>query len=436
MKRNERMKLIIYAVGLALMMIIRDVFDVGMSKYVCLAYVLTFFVLAQYQTLVYMVCYTIPLVCGLPGTYIMLGALVLLIIKCKKVNLWQIGLFAVVTSMELFASAWYPKSDIVAIIQYISYAGLVFFLIHDRTDIDFTLCLCMYLYGVAVLCGIIITTGIMAAPTNWMKQFAKGYFRFGQTQYDKNEGMQTALNANNLANYSASATFTGLLLMEKSKGFRRIIVILMTLLAVAGGFLTISRSWLLVLAICLFLYILGKVRNPKRFIATLLIFSVVFLIGFFAIGGTELIEGFVARMTDDDMSTGNGRTRLFTKYMDIFFRNVRFMIVGTGVTQYRAMTGNITSMHNGTQQILVCCGMIGFTVYMFGLIRPILVTRRERKIPMSYWLPLISTALYVQTTQFLNPTMLMLPYIVGIFAIKAAKNTTVKQESSVRNGKK
>ena len=419
MRRSERTKLMLFAVGLALMLVARDIMGINLNKYLYLAYCIAFFLIAEYQTLVYMVCYVLPLVCGLPGTYIMFGAMVLLVVKCKKINLWQIGLVVIIATLEIVASAWYPESDLAGLVQYVSYAGMMFFLIHDRTDIDFYRCLRMYLYGVALLCSLIVVTGIMEAPDNWLKRFAEGQFRFGKTQYDKAGGMQTALNANNLANYSLSATLVGVLLIEKSKGRQRIIMILLTFISAAGGFLTISRTWLLLLAVCLFFYIIGKVRHPRRLIFTLFIFGVLFLVGFWFMGGTELIQGFIARMTEDDVATGNGRTNIFGKYMEIFFQNARFMLFGTGVTQYRAMTGDMTSMHNGTQQILVCCGVLGFVVYMVGLLKPVLKIRKAQKMEMTYWLPLIATVSYVQTTQFLNPAMLMLPYIIGVFALKA-----------------
>lgn len=421
MKRSEQTKLTLFAVGLALMLITRDIMGVSISKYVYLAFCMAFFLIAEYQTLVYMVCYVLPLVCGLPGTYIMFGAIVLLVAKCKKINLWQIGLVVIIAAMEIIASAWYPESDLAALVQYISYAGVMFFLIHDQTDIDFYRCLRIYLYGVALLCALIIITGIMEAPSNWLKRFAEGQFRFGQTQYDESAGMQTVLNANNLANYSLSATLVGVLLIEKSKGRQRLSMIVLTFIAAAGGFLTISRTWLLLLAVCLFFYIIGKVRQPRRLMFTLFIFGVLFLVGFWFMGGTELIQGFISRMTEDDVSTGNGRTGIFDKYMEVFFQNARFMLFGTGVTQYRVMTGDMTSMHNGTQQILVCCGIGGFVVYMVGLLKPVLKLKKAKKMELTYWLPLIATILYVQTTQFLNPAMLMLPYIVGVFALKAGR---------------
>ena len=120
-----------------------------------------------------------------------------------------------------------------------------------------------------------------------------------------------------------------------------------------------------------------------------------------------------------------------SNYMEAFLSNPRYIIFGTGVTQYKAMTGLWGSVHNGTQQILVCCGLLGFVVYMVGLLKPVVDIRRTRKRKMAYWLPWVGCVLYVQTTQFLNPMMLMLPYIIGVYALKSEE---VKYEAIHRYG--
>jgi O-antigen ligase len=313
-------------------------------------------------------------------------------------------------------------------VQYISYAGILFFLIHDKSEQHWKKCLQMYLYGVVLLCAVIITTGIMTAPSNWLSLFAKGEFRFGKTQLEDEELMRLILNANNLGNYSAVGGCVGLMLVEHSKGKQKVMNALLTITALSGGFLSISRSWLLVIAICLFLYILGKVRNPKRLLSAVLVFALLAVVGLLMMGDrTEFLEAFLTRMGGDDLITGNGRWEHFVQYMEAYLSDPRYILFGTGVTQYKAMTGLWGSLHNGTQQILVCCGILGFVVYLAGLIKPIADIRRTGKRKLAYWIPWIGVVLYIQTTQFLNPMMLMMSYAIGVFALKLGEveNETV-----------
>lgn len=423
MKRNERTKLILFAVGLTLLLVARDIMGIGMSKYIYLAFCAVFFLVAEYQTLVYMICFVLPLLCGLPGTYIMTAALVMLVAKSRRINLWQITLIVAVAVMELFASVWYPVSDFVPIVNYVAYAGVMFFLIHDKTDIDYVVSLRMYLYSICVLCVIIIAAGIMEAPDGWIELLATGNFRFGKTHYSDEEGMALVLNANGLGLYSAAGVCAGVFLADRSKGAQRIWMIALTIVAASGGLMSISRTWVFVVAICLFFYILGKVRHPRRFIAVLLVFGFLAVCLFLVVGRDSelmeaILEAFDTRMNDNTMSSGNGRVELFEVYMEAFLTDYRIFLFGSGVTQYIAMTGNLPPIHNGTQQILVCCGIFGFAIFMFGMLQPIFAARKKGKKPIVYWIPLIGMLLYLQTTQFLNPAMQMLPYIIGIMALK------------------
>ena len=90
MKQQERILLIAMAVGLSAMLVLRDALGFGLSKYIYFIYAVFFMVIAKYDTMVYMICFMLPLVCGLPGTYIMPVALVLLILKKNKLNGWQV----------------------------------------------------------------------------------------------------------------------------------------------------------------------------------------------------------------------------------------------------------------------------------------------------------------------------------------------------------
>lgn len=430
MPQGERLKLAAMAAGLSVLLILRDVFAIDPGKFVYFGYVVFFMIWAKYQTLVCMLCFIFPLLCGLPGTYIAPIALGLLYLKSGRNTTGQIGMLIVVAVMEVFASIWYPKTNIPDMVQYISYAGILFFLIHDKSEQHWKKCLQMYLYGVVVLCAVIITTGIMTAPANWLSLFAKGEFRFGKTQLEDEELMRLILNANNLGNYSAVGGCVGLMLVEHSKGKQKVMNVLLTITALSGGFLSISRSWLLVIAICLFLYILGKVRNPKRLLSAVLVFALLAVVGLLMMGDrTEFLEAFLTRMGGDDVFTGNGRWEHFVQYMEAYLSDPRYILFGTGVTQYKAMTGLWGSLHNGTQQILVCCGILGFVVYLTGLLKPIADIRRTGKRKLAYWIPWIGVVLYIQTTQFLNPMMLMMSYAIGVFALKLGEveNETVRR---------
>ena len=232
-------------------------------------------------------------------------ALVLLILKKNKLNGWQVVMVLFVMVAEVFASLWYQTVQYSLIVQYVSFAGVVFFLIHDETELDNLMCVRMYMLGVILLCGTIITTAIMTAPTDWMDSFAEGEFRFGETQMEELEGMKLTLNANSLAYYSITAISCGVLLVERTKKWERLIFLLGIVLTATAGLLSVSRTWLLVVAIGVLLYILSKVKYPRRFIIAIIVVAVIIYSALWLLGeSTDILKAFETRLNYENMDGG------------------------------------------------------------------------------------------------------------------------------------
>ena len=408
--------------GLSLMLILRDVSGMSINKFIYFGFTVALMASASYQTMVYMICFMLPLFCGLPGTYIMPCALVLLIMKKGKVKAIQfVGIFGILL-LELIAALWYPSLKFADLINYVSFAAMMVFLVQDDAVVDYRQCVKLYLLGTLVLCGVIMWVTFADAPKNWMRLFAEGQFRIGEVR-EESVGIKLSLNANSLAYYSLVGIFCSLLLMEKTTAKIKILYWAVILLLVSAGFLTLSRSWMLIFGICLLLYILGKMRSLKQLVVVLVAIGALIALAVYIFSkNPELLAGFETRFTDDTVETGGSRIGIFQKYMEIYFSNFRFVLLGTGVTQGNVVAGMVGSMHNGSQQILVCCGLVGFVLYMVILVGAALKASVGKKVSLVYWMPLLSVVVFTQTIQFLNPTMLMLPYVIGIYGLKCAKD--------------
>ena len=423
MKKQDRTLLYLMMIGLSILLIMRDIYGVSLSKFIYFCFVAAFMVAANYQTLVQMVCFILPLVCGLPATYIMLVILALLIVKRKTIKMIQFLPLFLLLLLELFAAMWYPSLQLSTIVQYISFAGVMIFLINDDKELDHLQCVRLYVLGTLLVCGVIVYATLKGAPDNWTKLFSEGQFRFGNEHVDEAK-MHLTMNANSLAYYSLVGMACCLLLVDKTDRMKKIWYIALASFFVVVGFLSLSRSWLLMAAICLLLYIMSKLRSPKQFITLFVVLAI--LIGVATVylnQNPELVSGFETRFNDESMESGGNRTNIFRKYMEVFFANPRFVFLGAGVTQTNIAVGSEGSMHNGLQQILVCCGSLGFLLYMYVLGTPVLKACSKRKVPLVYWLPLLSVVAFTQTIQFLNPMMLMLPYAIGVYSLKCAKDS-------------
>ena len=101
--------------------------------------------------------------------------------------------------------------------------------------------------------------------------------------------------------------------------------------------------------------------------------------------------------------------------MQAFAGNFRYWLIGTGTIEYQRTLAISNSMHNATQQVLICYGIPGCVIFLYLMLAPVLRLGKKR---MLYWLPFIGAIVFVQSIQFILPCTLMLQYIPAFFALK------------------
>ena len=183
-----------------------------------------------------------------------------------------------------------------------------------------------------------------------------------------------------------------------------------------AGALSTSRSWMIVTAVMVLLMMFYSTKSWKTVLATALcLIVVVWGIAWYLEQNPSILEGFVTRLTDGTMQTGGGRSDVLNEYWNAFSGNSRYWIMGTGVTQYKEVLGETGSVHNAFQQIVVSYGIPGASIFLIGMVCPVLKLARKE---LLYWIPFIVILLFVQTIQFINPYTLMFPYIISVFVLK------------------
>ena len=141
---------------------------------------------------------------------------------------------------------------------------------------------------------------------------------------------------------------------------------------------------------------------------------------------TQIFNAFTERFEDDSMVTGTGRTDILLDYMNFLMDNPLRLLFGTGSVFYKNVCNLDHSMHNGTQQILVSYGLIGFLPMLFVLFSPVFDYFKKNKFKLAKILPLITVVLFVQTIQFLNPNNLILPFAVAMLYMKIPDKEILK----------
>lgn len=427
---RKDMKLYIYITGIILMLVIRDVLGITLNKYLFLLYISIWLFFMSYEYITYAMMFSIPLFCGLPAAHVRIIAIVLLLFRRKKLNYGQLFFCIFVTVMEIFATMWYPSFKLSDIIGYLSAPIMLFLYLWDEnvlpeTKISYEKCINLFIAGFFVVCGIIIMTAIIESPSNWVTKLVEGGFRDSVTEGDYSEGVSISMNANTLA-YFCCVTSALCLAMKDYKNINTnsnsqntLIYYILAIFFALVGLLTLSRTFVLALFILIILYVFSMLKSIKGIIYGLITIGGIFILGYILVNQVSgLTESILVRFSGADTATGGGRMELFIAYIDKFTSNLRFMFMGTGVVEYKAMTNIWNSIHNGTEQILVCMGIPGFLIYLIGLFNPLMKERHKTKIPTVYWLPIFMVLLFVQTIQFLNPTILMFPFLIGLYSLR------------------
>ena len=411
-------KMITYVIIISLMLLARDIFNVPVNKFFFVAICIAFFFLANQLEIIYMVMFTFPLLCGLPGNYIMPIAFTLYLLKAKGLNAKQFFFCGFIVFMELFACIFYDSFDFSNIVGYVTSLMFFFCLIYDRTAYDYKKCLFYFVLGTVLTSVIIVVATILKSPT-WLQDIASGYFRFGKVEHMTEEALNLTLNANALAYYSI-AGMSFIVVLLKCSNYNKIALLIDMFLLSITGIMTLSRTWFLVAGLMILLYILATSRSIKGSIRSIIGATVVVAIIYMVFKMfPQMLEGLNARLYRGDISGGNGRVEITKEYLDKFINNARIMFLGSGVTQYSDVIGSSNSLHNSLVQILISYGIFGSFVFIYGWLAD--VVKAIGKVDLLFWIPFICIFTYSLSAQIVNPHYLVYPHLLAIFAIKAGQ---------------
>ena len=418
-KQPNKTMLVVFIAGLTALLCIRHILFISLSKWILVAFCCLFAVGVPYETLIYMLCFMFPLFCGIPRKYILLMFLILLLAKKRKVDGRIIVFLFYWIVKEIVATFWVTQPEWIELVGYCVHVCLLFYLILNEDVLNYKRCVDIYLLGTIILCGIIIVRTLLTAPSNWLYLFSNGWFRFGMAE-ENTSGMVIELNANSLAYYAVVGLACSLFLFTESKGKQSVLYGLTAAVCLITGLMTVSRSFLLVAALLIIWTLIFVPKNPRMTLG-ILFAGVLVVCGGMRIlqSHPELLQGLTARLNNSNMATGGGRSVLFAKYLDAFLANHRLYFTGTGVTSYKEITGIYNSMHNATEQIFICYGIFGSILFFIGLLIPVVRCLRNNGTQAKMkCLPFIAVILFIQTIQFVNPDMLMMPYVISIYCLR------------------
>ncbi len=247
------------------------------------------------------------------------------------------------------------------------------------------------------------------------KIFSGGY-RFGIIN-ENSQNFGANLNPNNLG-FFCNLSIVGLAQLLLSKNGKILDVVLIALF-ITFGFMTMSRTFLLSLAvitvICLILIVLKFTTKTRWIVLGGVIITGIIAIIFLYLLFPYVVEEFIERFSDADIS--NGRIDIFNFYNNHLTSDAKYLLFGVGIQNLTGKISNIygsavSVTHNGIQELLVVWGIPGLALFAWFIIEMFLQGKKLHKIKLINLLPFILLAIDIMFGQLIRSGKTMLALLI------------------------
>lgn len=405
------------------LVLLRDVGDVSYSKYVLLAVCTIPMFLLNYSNFIGLLSFLFALTFGIPSNFIFIAAVFIILWKGNRVSSQTLLVFVVFSLLTIIDHFVYQGNVSTAtFIGYFIRLLLLFVLINEDTDgIDYNRAISLFSIGVVVMCLAILGYYLKSNSIDDMLRFGT---RLGDasTYIDEGaeQGMKMNTNANNVACYCICAMGCCMNVFMKN---RNPLWAAFFFLVFALGMLTVSRAFIVLGAIVLLSFIFIASRGHLQWYLKLL-FTAIVATAIYYFLQSDFVSLFSNRF-DTESLAGDTRGSIFSGYWNAFWSDPGSIIIGAGVYSHRDVLYTTQSTHNMLEQILVSYGLPGFIFFVSYLYRTFKKSYKtivgSRVVKQISLITIVATLAYQQTIQYLAPHDLMLPTIIGMFALNNIK---------------
>ena len=174
---NSILTSFMFVVIISLMIGVRDIIHITINKYLFVMLFATYFFITNVQNIINVICFMIPMLNGLPGNWILLVAICILIFKDFKFSLVNL-LFPLMVAVAEMTHALinqkyiFPIGDLA---RYLVFLTIVVFLIFNNYNIDYKKSVLLCIRVITALTLIFITT-LQYYPIDTI---LNGTFRYG-----------------------------------------------------------------------------------------------------------------------------------------------------------------------------------------------------------------------------------------------------------------
>ena len=408
---------------IGVLVLLRDVGDMSYSKYVLFAICTIPMFFLSYSNFIGLLSFLFALTFGIPSNFIFIVAVLIILLKGGPIKTKTLLYFAGFSLLTIADNLIYHGD--VSTASYIGFfvrLFLLFVLINEESEnIDYNRAISLFAIGVVIMCLAILGYYLKTNSLDDMLRFGT---RLGDasTYIDEGteQGMKMNTNANNVACYCICAMGCCMNVFMKK---RKAIWAFMFFVVFALGMLTVSRAFILLGSLVFVAFVLIASRGHLQWYMKLLFVAIVCVAIYYFLQ-SNFVSLFSNRFENESL-IGDSRGTIFSGYWEAFWADPASVIMGAGVYSHRDVLFKGQSTHNMFEQILVSYGLPGFILfvtYLFGVFKKsynaIVGSKVVKEIAL---ITIVATITYQQTIQFLAPHDLMLPTIIGMFALNSIK---------------
>lgn len=441
----QKIIFISYLVLIPLLCLVRDVFHVGINKYIFVAICLLFSIVLNNDYFSYFFVYTVPFAIGLPDLFIF--AILTFFIIVRFFKKFSIKTWILIISVPLFfffleilLTLLYSNLNIKDSLRLCATLFFLSFCFYNRKLFSYKHIL-MLLFGYVTVYLLITLQfievgiwGIKNRSYQWVgfKYLLRSY-RFGSKESAANwvntgcdvsypyiTDMFLKENSNNVGLSAllggASAYFIYPIITDKKD---KITCIVLGILITLFGFWTLSRTFILIeILFGVSLVILSIIQRRSKTIDVLIVlFLIILIISLFLLLNKNFFQSILNRFFEYDVSSGGNRLTLIGLYFSKMFTSFKYVFFGVGATNILNEYGIGESPH--TNFVQLCCGyglpvtilFIGFVIFCFIKFQKRIKITNYR---FGFYMPMILGILFTLADQIFFPTSIL---IIFLFAV-------------------
>ena len=386
----------------------RNVFDVNFPITVLLIYFCVMAVFSDRDEIIALSVSCVPFTAAFQYRYALLAFIVIYLFKFPKSvkNYFAFIPLLLMMVWEVFHGISYSFSFVTYLQQFSELLFCSFVISLSNKKFNYKLISRVLAVSTVFVSAVLLIKVLETANFDFAAVFVSGKYRLGINDYTESSYV---LNYNaNMLGIMCNLAISGILLRMKIDKADVLDISLAVSLAFFG-FLTLSRTFVVCLAMIILMFIVSSGVIKLKTIKNGIMFLFIALIALFVLylKVPYVFDNIINRFNEEDIT--NGRSTLFAYYNDHIFSSFKYFVFGVGVQNILDKMAIIHSIspadvpHSGFQEIVVGWGIVGFAFFIsFLLIMIFTAKEKVSKMSMNNFIPFVLVIVAAQTGQLIT----------------------------------